>query len=170
MNRARVRFTSVFTSVCARSALAAALVLAPLVGGCGAHFDLQTPDDFVELEDEHSGYAMRVTTANGIVIAVREIDNDPEGNVAFWVEAIKNRLRMNGGYALVEEREVTAASGQKGTQLRFGRDQNGTPFTYWLTLFAGEDHLHIVEAGGRQELFEPAEERIAQTVASITID
>lgn len=147
-----------------------ACLLLLALSGCAAHFELGTPTGFVELDDDRSGYAARFTTADGVVIAVRELDNDPEGSREFWVEAIKNRLRMNGGYAFVEEVEVTAASGQSGTQLRFGRDQNGTPFTYWLTLFVGDDYLHIVEAGGRTELFESMAEQVAQTVASITID
>ncbi len=76
---------------------------------------------------------------------------------------------MNGGYALLDTKDVRAASGQSGKQLRFGRDQNGTPFKYWITIFVTESHLHIVEAGGRTEHFDAAEGRVERAITSLTI-
>jgi hypothetical protein len=141
-----------------------------LAGGCGHHFELTVPDDFVVLDDDNSSYAMRATSAHGIVMAVRELDNDPKGNLAFWVDAIRNKVRMNGGYALVEERDVTAGSGQSGKQLRFGRDQNGVAFRYWVTVFVGDSRIHVVEVGGREEIFTEAEPRIERAIAGLQID
>lgn len=140
------------------------------VAGCGHHFEMNAPDDFVVLEEDASSFDMRATSADGVVIAVRELDNDPPGTLKFWVDAIRNRMRMNGGYALIEEKDVTAASGQRGKQLRFGRDQNGVAFRYWLTIFVGDSRIHLVEAGGREEIFTPAEARVERAISGIRLD
>lgn len=140
------------------------------VVGCGGGFQMEAPSNFVALEEEEaSGYDFRATNARGVVIAVRSMDNDPEGSADFWLEAIRNRIRLNGGYALQEEVSVRAKTGQEGTQLRFGRDQNGTPFRYWVTVFVGEETLHVVEAGGRAEHFEAAVDDIVATVEALEI-
>src|SRR5687767_7876587 len=98
--------------VLARSGL---LLLAALtLGGCSS-YDLTPPAHFVELHDqESSSYDLRTVNADGVVLAVREVDNDASGTLSFWTDAIKNRLRTVRGYALVEEKPVQAASGEPG--------------------------------------------------------
>ena len=135
----------------------------------GVHFEVETPAAFVSLEDEEV-YDYRATNAHGVVVSVRELPNEPRGDVAFWTDAIRNRLRMNGGYALVEEQEVSASSGQDGHQMRFGRDQNGQPYLYLVTLFVGEERLHLVEAGGPREQFEEVQEAVEASLASLRIE
>ena len=54
---------------------------ASLLGiGCGPGFKLNTPDGFVELEDQEE-YAFRATTAQGVVMSVRVEPNRPKGNL-----------------------------------------------------------------------------------------
>ncbi|MBW2460428.1 MAG: serine/threonine protein kinase [Deltaproteobacteria bacterium] len=149
--------------------LSLALSLALSVNGCGSSFAMTAPDGFVELDEDNSNYDARFTSADGVVISVRAIEHDPEGDLAFWVEAIESRVRMNGGYALLDTKEISAASGQTGTQLRFGRDQNGTPFKYWISIFVTEGHLHIVEAGGRTEQFDAAEARVERAIENLEL-
>jgi hypothetical protein len=144
----------------------------PLAGGCGHHFELQAPDDFVELaqgDEARRGYALRATTADGVVIAVREIDNERHGTRDFWVAAIRNRLRREGGYALLEEREVRAASGDAGRQLRLGRDESGRPYAYWVTVFVRRDRITVVEAGGRRDTFDAQSAALERTIAGLRI-
>jgi len=145
------------------------LVLTALWAGCGSSFAMSAPEGFVELDEEYSNYDARFTSADGVVISVRSIEHDPKGDLDFWVEAIQSRIRMNGGYALLETEDVRAASGQSGKQLRFGRDQNGTPFKYWVTIFVTDAHIHIVEAGGRTEQFDAAQGRVENAIASLSI-
>ncbi len=145
------------------------LAVALAVTGCGSSFAMTAPDGFVELDEDNSNYDARFTSADGVVISVRAIEHDPEGDLAFWVEAITSRIRMNGGYALLDTKDVRAGSGQTGTQLRFGRDQNGTPFKYWVTIFVTESHLHLVETGGRTEQFDAAEARVERAIESLEL-
>jgi len=151
--------------------LTASILGAVLLVGCGSPVTIHAPDDFVVLEDDDYGpYDARATTAHGVVVAGRAVDNEEEGSLEFWLDAIRNRLRTMGGYALLEETEVTAGSGHQGTQLRFGRDEGGHTYLYWLSVFVTEDTVYLVEAGGRQELFEEAQESVARTIADVVLD
>ena len=35
----------------------------------------------------------RATTADGVVIGIRNVDNDPKGELSFWSRALENRMR-----------------------------------------------------------------------------
>lgn len=129
------------------------ILLALATVACGPTFQAQPPAGAVEIENDYDDYDFRATTADGLVFAVRQIDHDPEGDAAFWLTAIKNRMRERGGYALLEEVAVQSADGVRGTQLRFGHDESsGSPHLYYLTLFVTPRSLFLVEAGGTKEL------------------
>ena len=118
-----------------------------------------TPRGFVDL-DESGTYDQRATTADGLVLAGREIPNDPEGDLAFWSHAIENQMRMRGGYALLEKRAVKTEKGHSGTELRFGHDEGNRPHLYTVAIFVTKGNLlhdgtiYVVEAGGPKELVE----------------
>ncbi|RLB47962.1 MAG: serine/threonine protein kinase [Deltaproteobacteria bacterium] len=121
--------------------------------GCGPSFVAVTPPGFVEIENEYDSYDFRATSADGLVIAVREIEHDPQGTTEFWIQAIKNRMRDRGGYALLETVTVKSGDGIEGTQLRFGHDEEGNrPHLYYVTLFITESSILLLEAGGTKKL------------------
>ena len=154
-----------------RNTLASAL-LACTAFGCGSHFAVVAPNDFLELAPEDSsryGYDMRATSADGIVVGVREIENTRHGSRDFWVDAIRNRLRRDAGYALTAESDVTAASGQQGHQIRFGHDEASSPYVYWVTVFVTPDRVFVIEAGGRREHFESAQARIEGAISTFRV-
>ena len=79
-------------------------------------------------------------------------------------------MRTVRGYALVEESEVRAATGEAGLQMRFGRDENSRPYHYWLTLFVTPAKIYVIEAGGEQELFEASREGIEASITAFRIE
>ncbi len=140
--------------------------------GCGSHFAVVSPDDFLELAHEDSrryGYELRATSADGVVVGVREIENPQHGSRDFWVDAIRNRLRRDAGYALIDESDVSAASGQTGHQLRFGHDESSRPYIYWITVFVTPDRVFVVEAGGRRDPFAAAQARVESAISTFRI-
>ena len=143
--------------------------LALLASGCGHAFTMDRPDNFVVI-DEDTAYAERMTNANRVVIGIQEIDNDEEGSLSFWTDAIRNKVRVLQGYALVSETEVRARSGQRGKQLRFGRDEGSIPHLYWVTIFVTEDHIFVIEAGGRREHFERVQAQVERAIQRFEID
>lgn len=154
----------------------AALLLTALLAGC-APFQVAPPEHFVELEEsEWSDYAARAVNAEGVVLAVRDVPNVPEGSLTFWTDAIRNRLRTVRGYAVIEERDVTAASGEAGHQLRLGRDEGSQTYDYWVTIFATprafleDGHVFVVEAGGRREAFARVQAALDRSIEGFSIE
>ena len=129
------------------------VLLVVLVGGCRS-FAVTTPPGYVALNDQEPLYQYRATTADGVVLAVRTVDNDPHGDESFWIEAIKNRMRTLGGYAFLEGRAVKCQSGITGQQLLFGHDEGASPHLYYLTIFVTSKNLYLLEAGGPRPLIE----------------
>jgi hypothetical protein len=149
-----------------RFTFAVALLLA---GGCGAGFHHPTPKGFVKLEDQER-YDFRAVTADGLVIAAREIEHEPKGEVDFWVQAVANHMRQRGGYALLETRDVKTARGLAGKQLRFGHDEGSRPHLYYLTLFVTDETIYVLEAGGTREQMETSDKDIQAAVNDFRAD
>jgi len=137
-----------------------------MTAACGPSFVVTTPPGFVEIENDWDDYDYRATTADGLVIAVREIDHDPEGTTEFWLQAVKNRMRDRGGYALLETVKVKSADGVAGTQLRFGHDEEGNrPHLYYVSLFVTADTILLVEAGGTKKLMTDNQAQIDKLIS-----
>ncbi len=140
-----------------------------LLTACGHSFQAATPPGFIELENQDDyGYAWRATTADGVVLAVREIDNDPKGPIEFWTRAIENSMRQRGGYALLGQGDVKNAQGLTGKQLRFGHDEASKPHLYTVTVFVTDSHIYVLEAGGTKEQMQAQAKQIDWWVRSFT--
>jgi hypothetical protein len=149
--------------------LSAAVALCAL--GCGPSFRAATPPNFVELDDKYDDFDYRATTADGLIIGIRELKHEPQGQEAFWLQAIQDRVRDNGGYALTGKAEVKSGDGVKGTQLRFGHDEDdGKPYLYYLTLFVTPKRLVIVEMGGSKKQFEDHAQELDKALSSLTLN
>lgn len=156
-------------SILMRLCLVASALVVP---ACGPAFVLDRPDDFLELDSDDSrnrGYAYRATSADGVVVAVRELENRGHGSLGFWTESIRNQLRYGSGYAIVEEVPVRAASGEEGMRLVCGRDQGSVTYTYWVTVFVADEELYVVEAGGARDVFEANRAAVEESLARFRI-
>ena len=122
-----------------------------LLAGCGVSFVVATPKGFVELKDQEPHFDYRAVNADGVVIAVREIEHEPKGDTDFWIQAIRSQMREKAGYALLEEKKVTTRSGLKGTQLRFGHDEENESMLYCITVFVTDKYIYVIEFGGTKE-------------------
>ena len=150
--------------------IAALLATCAVAIGCRP-FNVDTPAAFIELEDQRDhDYDFRATTADGVVVAVQGLPNKQRGTLPFWSEAVRNKLRDARGYALLEETDVRARGGMPGKQMRFGRDEAGHTFRYWVTIFVRHEgrspRVWVIEAGGEQEVFEGRREEIEELIAS----
>lgn len=146
-------------------ALAALTLLAT---ACGRPFDVNTAPGFVELENQRV-YDYRATSPEGVVVAVRVIEDEDRGDLAFWSEALILQLRDVSGYALLETVDVTSRDGTRGKLLKFGHDQADRPFVYWVAVFLAQGRLFLVEAGGAQDTFERAKKSVEWMLASVRV-
>lgn len=152
------------------SSLLLLVLLALGAAACGNSFDVRRTGGLTEFDEPGGEYDYRATTADVVVVGVREIDNDPEGTLDFWAQAVRNRVRDLGGYELVRELDVRAASGERGKQLQFAREQEGRPYVYWVTLFVTDDTIYLIEAGGGREAWQRDEPRVRQALSGFRID
>jgi len=128
-------------------ACSALVATSALVLGCGGRpYVPQTPPGFVEFKEKYDGDEYRAATADGVVLGIRAFKNEPKGELGFWVQAIKNRLRDVGGYALLETRPVADRANLKGTELRFGHDGGSEPHLYIVAIFASEERVKQTRA------------------------
>ena len=140
-----------------------------LAAGCTPSAHLQTPPGFAALDGQH-GYDYRITTAQGVVVGVRTEKNSLHAPADFWAQAIDARMRQ-GGYVAESAKDVKAAAGLLGKQVRYSREgDDRRPYAYWLTVFATNERVYVVEAGGDKEFFEPAVAAVEQAVASLRVD
>ena len=143
--------------------IALAVLASSLVLGCGRPYEAATPDGFIDFGDRYksgSEHEYRAATADGVVIGVRAFDNHPKADMALAVRALENRVRLGQGYALLGKREVVARNGTKGTMLEFGHDEASGPHLYYVTVFLNEEHVFLLEAGGKKDLVEKARSSI----------
>ena len=133
------------------------------------------PKGFVEL-DERTVYDQRATTPDGLVLAGRELENRPEGDLAFWSRAVENQMRVRGGYALLERRSIRSASGHSGVALRFGHDEGSKPHLYYVALYVtpgtfwASGTIYLIEAGGPRELVEKNSAALEWAMARARVD
>lgn len=149
-----------------------ALPLFVLLAACGGEVTMVLPDGFVRLpenDDLRLGYAYRATTADGVVLGVRDIDTDASGGLSFWEQAVTTALER-AGYAKLDRGDVRAASGQPAVLLRFGRDVERHAYDYWLMLCVEDERVVIVEVGGDRERFTPIAEAIAAALTTVRLE
>lgn len=139
-----------------------------MVAACGRPFDVHTAPGFVELENQGE-FAYRATTPEGVVVAVRVVDDEKRGDLSFWTEALTLRMRDVNGYALLETTDVTSNDGTKGKLLKFGHDEDNKPFAYWLAVFPAQNRLFLMEAGGAKDLFDKARPSVEWEMKSLTV-
>jgi len=143
-------------------------LLLSMIAGCGRPFDVKTAPGFVELENQ-TQHSYRATTPEGIVMAVRVVDDEKRGDLAFWTQAVTLQLRDVSGYALLSNDEVKSLDGTLGRRLEFGHDEDGKPYTYWVTIFLAQDRLYLVEAGGAKATFDRARPSIDWMTKSVRV-
>ena len=135
---------------------------------CGKPFDVKAAPGFVELQNQHD-FDWRATTPEGVVVGIRVVEDEKRGDLAFWTQAVTLQLRDVTGYALLESTEVVSGDGTRGRLLKFGHDEDDKPYVYWVAIFAAQDRLFLVEAGGAKELFERAKPNVEWTMKSIHV-
>ena len=150
-----------------RAFLLAFLLFSGLVA-CGKPFDVKTAPGFVPLENQAT-YDYRATTPEGVVVAVRVVEDEKRGDLAFWTNALTLQLRDVSGYALLESVDVASRDGTKGRLLKFGHDEADKPYAYWVTIFPAQGRLFLVEDGGLRETFDRTKPSVEWMLASVRV-
>ncbi len=134
--------------------------------GCGAQMDI--PADFVSVGRENlRGYDQRAISADGVVVALRTLANEQNGDIEFWAVASGNELVQNRGHELVKTEDVTSGSGLAGKLMTFKAEKRGQDFIYLTALYIKADQIVLAEAGGKAEAFEAHADKIRKALLSV---
>ena len=126
--------------------------------GCTA-VQATAPKGFAPLQH---GDDYRAVHAEGLVYRVRQEDNAPRAELAFWAQALKHRMKQTG-YILVAEQPIRA-SNLPGKLLELAAPVGDKDHAYLVAIFVRGDTLTIAEAAGeRQQL----KTQRAQIIAAI---
>jgi len=150
--------------------LALALALAASTFACGRPFKVATAPGFVELEGQESaGYAFRATSPEGVVVSVKVMEDEDRADLAFWTKSIVLQMRDVSGYALVRTADVTSLDGTPGKRLELAHDEDGKPYTYWVTVYAAQGKLFLAEAGAPKDLFDRSQPSVEWMMKSLKV-
>jgi hypothetical protein len=145
-----------------------ALIALLALAGCGHPFDIAPAPGFVPLENQAS-FDWRATTPEGVVVGVRVVEDEKRGDLGFWTQAVTLQMRDVSGYALLSSTDIVSADGTKGKKLEFGHDEDGKPFVYWISIYAAQSRLFLVEAGGAKDPFERAKPNVEWILKSVHV-
>lgn len=153
------------------SHLAFALALFLPLAACGRPFRVNTPPGFVELDGQSNttGYAYRSTSPEGVVVAVRVMEDEDRADLGFWTKSIILQMRDVSGYALVKTTDVVSLDGTPGKRLELAHDEDGKPYVYWVTVFVAQGKLFVAEAGAPKDLFERSQASVEWTMKSLKV-
>lgn len=147
----------------ALAALAAAVLVIAAAGCRTPHYRMTDPPSFKRFPGEDG---LRMITADGVMLKVREVENYPLADLAFWVDAMRRHLEQQG-YALQgEPRLFDTKAGRKGARLVFVVPRGQEDWVLGETVFVVGERIVLVETAGPYELHAPLEKEIDEALAT----
>lgn len=101
------------------------------------------PGGFASWSDER---AYRAISAEGVLFQVRTVEQRPAADLAFWQEAVRERMAA-AGYKILAERSLEA-SGREGGLIELGAPLGSADLLYWVAFFPVGNRIVVAEAAG----------------------
>jgi hypothetical protein len=137
------------------------LVAAAAVAACGPPpYAMAPPASFKRFEEARE---FKWITADGVMLKAREVDNYPEADLAFWVDAMARHM-IAQGYVKKGERCFDAEGGRKACTLDFLLPHGAEDWVLSETLIVVEDDIVLVEAAGPFERYAPLEPELQKAL------
>ena len=129
------------------------------------------PHGYVELDSPPPPYTFQAVSPEDSRFAVRVVDNEGDGSLDFWVQAVRNQLERNRGYVFLSSGDLTTTRGLSGKELLFETSSKGAKFLYLVGIFPYSsifgDWIYIVEAGGEEATVKNDLEALRAAVKSL---
>lgn len=131
------------------------LLVAGLLLGSGC-ISMQVPDRFLVID--RGTRQLKAITPDEAKLWVRDFDDEAEGDLGFWAEALRTDLVETRGYVLVSEGRCEDAGGNEGVELVLESTLQGQPQREMLCLLvypgAFEHRIRVVELVAPKDDFE----------------
>lgn len=109
------------------------------------HTDPVTPEGF---SSWRKGARFRAASPDGVLYRVRSVKHKPEADLAFWKEAVRERM-IAAGYKAVAEQDL-----EGGVRMEFASPLGQEDWTYVLAFFLDGKKLVVAEAAGEVVRFD----------------
>ncbi len=149
-----------------RSRYTLLLMTSLLIVACGPSHFLAEPDGFKRYEDAD---AIRMITADGVMLKVREVENYPEGTLDFWTDAFTRHFEAQG-YVAHAEHCFSTTAGLPGCTLDFLLPHGADDWVFSETLFVIEDTIVLVEVAGPFARYQPVAENLKRALVTFEPD
>jgi len=120
------------------------------------HADL--PEGFARFRQHR---ALRATSPDGVLFRVRTARHKPRGTLAFWKEALKNRM-IDAGYRFISEEEVNG-----GYLLELMAPMGTEDWSYVVAVWPDGRRLVIAEAAGETTRFQARRDKVLAAVRGV---
>jgi len=111
------------------------------------------------------GETFRAVSPSGVVYRVRKEANKPKADLAFWKEALKNRM-IDAGYAFVTEGSIQS-QGQEGYLLELAAPFGQLDYSYLIAIYVQDDEIYIAESVGEVSLLKKEREAIVEAMQKV---
>jgi len=111
--------------------------------------------------------ALRAVSPDNVVFRVRAEDHEPEAELDFWHEAMRQHLEV-GGYRFLRESDIKAGE-VTGILLEFTAPLGPVDYSYAVALFPTSRRLLIAEAAGPIEAYEARRAAVVEALGSLEL-
>jgi hypothetical protein len=108
----------------------------------------------------------RAVSPDNVLLRVRAEKHRPEADLAFWQEALLERM-VAAGYRQAGDPEPITVDGVQGALVTFNAPVGVDDYAYMVGIFPDGKRLYIVEAAGEISRFEPRREAIEAAVSGL---
>ncbi len=119
----------------------------------------QTPAGFASYEGTQKPQAIN---AERVVYQVRQLDNKPRADLAFWRVAMKEHL-LKSGYVLVAEGE-TGDAARPGYFIETSAPRGSADYMYLVAIVVQDQHITVIESAGELAAYKAQREQIFATL------
>jgi len=129
------------------------MLVALVAVSCGPSYTITPPRAFKRFEKT---YDFRFVTADGVMLKGREVENYPEADLSFWVDAYK-RHQAEIGYVLKSETCFKTRRSVDGCTLTFVVPYGSEDWAFSETLYVVEDTIYLLEVAGPYDRYAKVE-------------
>lgn len=145
----RLQHTFVFLGACLLTACVATMP------------ESKVPASFASYEGQEK---LQAASAERVVYQVRNIENKPQADQAFWQMALKERL-LKAGYVFVAEGAVEAGV-RKGYFIETTAPRGAADYMYLVAIFVQDRQITVVESAGEVAAYKAQRDRIFAALRS----
>lgn len=125
--------------------------------GWRTHTDPATPEGFSAWR---KGGRYRAASPDGVLYRVRSVKHKPEADLAFWKEAVRERM-VAAGYRAVAESDLDG-----GARMEFASPLGQEDWTYEVAFFLDGKKIVVAEAAGEVVRFDGRRAAVETAMAS----